>query len=838
MHALNNHLKSCPEHSVQLYVFNLSVSELITMTVNTSPCFHCGQPVKTLDQFGLKIDGEHRQMCCKGCEAVAEAIINGGMGDYYKHRTEHAESIANTLPDFIQQLRTYDLPEIQKSFVQQKEGAIREATLILEGINCAACIWLNEQCISGLKGVLSISINYSTRRARLRWDNEQIQLSDVLNAIHDIGYKAYPYDAEQQQELLEKEQKLHIRRLGLAAMLGMQVMILTVALYVGEWRGIDEGMRRFFTWLGLGLTLPVLLYSARPFFESAWRDLKQHRAGMDVPVSLGMFGAFAVSTINTISGEGPVYYESVCMFVLFLLTARYFEFIARKRALETSETLTYSQPTVATLITTIDGENSQETVPAMQLVADDLILVRPGEVIPADGIILEGNSSVDESILTGESRPIRKIVGGELIGGSVNIESSLTVKVSHAAGNSLLSHLGQLVDQAQSEKPKLVLIADRIASHFVIVVLIITSAVGFWWWQSGSENWISITLSLLVVTCPCAFSLATPTAVTAAMGKFLSTGLLVTSSTALEALAGTNHFVFDKTGTLTKGKMEIREIGLLGSTPQEEVLIIATALESFSEHPIARAFAISEEKSPAKATQVTNHTGAGVEGQINGERYYIGSPRFIKDKCGQSKELSTSSGTPVVLASEKELLALFWLDDQLKDEAKPLINSLQAAGCKVTLLSGDHNETVREIAISLGIDDYYGEMKPEDKLKKLRQFQQQGETVTMVGDGVNDAPVLAAANVSIAMTEGARLAQSSADLIMLSDHLMPIAEAKNLSQKLLSVIRQNLFWAIGYNLIALPAAALGFVPPWLAALGMSASSLVVVANSLRLSKKG
>lgn len=808
------------------------------MTNNPSHCFHCGLPIENPNLFGLDIDGEHRQMCCKGCEAVAEAIISGGMGDYYKHRTENPEAITNELPDFIQQLKTYDLPEIQKNFVEQQEGTAREATLILEGINCAACVWLNEQYISALNGVISISINYSTRRARLLWDNELIQLSDILTAIHDIGYKAYPYDAQQQQELLEKERKLHIRRLGLAAMLGMQVMILTVALYVGEWRGIDEDMRRFFTWLGLGLTLPILLYSARPFFESAFRDLKQRRAGMDVPVSLGMLGAFSVSAINTVTGTGPVYYESVCMFVLFLLTARYFEFVARKRALETSEALTYSRPTVATRITITDSENQQESVPALQLVIGDLILVRPGESIPADGIILEGNSSVDESILSGESRPIRKSAGDELIGGSLNIESSLTVRVTHAAENSLLSQLSQLVDQAQSEKPKLVQIADRIASHFVLAVLIITTVVGFLWWQSGSENWIAITLSLLVVTCPCAFSLATPTAVTAAMGKFLSTGLLVTSSSALETLASTNHFIFDKTGTLTKGKMEIKEVSISGSLIQSEALTIAAALESYSEHPIARAFSISTIHEVRKASQVVNHTGAGVEGTVDDECYFIGSPRFIQEKCGHCSEPSKSSGTPVILASNEEIIATFWLDDQLKDEAKPLIDSLLAANCKVTLLSGDHNETVREIALSLGIEEFYGEMKPENKLEKLRQFQQQGETVIMIGDGVNDAPVLAAADVSIAMTEGARLAQSSADLIMLSNHLMPIAEAKNLSQKLLSVIRQNLFWAISYNLIALPAAALGFIPPWLAALGMSGSSLVVVANSLRLSKKG
>jgi Cu2+-exporting ATPase len=780
-------------------------------------------------------------MCCKGCEAVAEAIIKGGMGDYYKHRSEEAQPATDELPSFLQQLKTYDLPEVQQSFVKQKEGNCREATLILEGITCAACIWLNEQYISTLKGVLSISINYSTRRARLRWDNEQIQLSDILAAVHNIGYKAHPYDAEQQQALLEKERKLHIRQLGLAAMLGMQVMILTVALYVGEWRGMDEDMRRFFTWLGFGLTLPVLLYSARPFFESAWRDLKQHRAGMDVPVSLGMLGAFSVSAINTVTGNGPVYYESVCMFVLFLLTARYFEFIARKRALETSEALTYSQPTIATLLTEIDGKSSQEPVPAMQLVAGDLILVLPGEVIPADGTVLKGSSSIDESILTGESRPIRKEVGDELIGGSLNIESNLTIKVSHANDQSLLSHLGQLIDQAQTEKPKLILIADKIASRFVIAVLIFTVIVGFWWWQSGSEEWIAITLSLLVVTCPCAFSLATPTAVTAAMGRFLSNGLLVTRTTALETLASTTHFVFDKTGTLTKGKMEIKEVSHSGSIPEKELLSIARTLEQFSEHPIAHAFKQVERNKTLLATEVTNHTGSGVEGYIDNKHYFIGSTRFIQDNCSAPIALGEAQQpcrTPVILSSEDEIMATFWLEDQLKDEAKQLIETLQQAGNKITLLSGDHHATVQKVAESLNIEQYFGQMRPEDKLNKIQELQQQGAIVTMIGDGVNDAPVLAAADVSIAMTEGARLAQSSADIIMLSERLLPIAEAKRLSQKLLTTIRQNLFWAISYNLTALPAAALGFIPPWLAALGMSASSLVVVVNSLRLSKKG
>jgi len=823
----------------------MSTPAAVTATTESAAatCFHCGLPVPRGVDFTVEIHGARRPMCCKGCEAVAQAIVNGGLADYYKYRTAPAPTARDVVPEFLRQTAVYDHPDVQKSFVRAEDGHVREAALILEGITCAACMWLNERHLARLPGVLAVHINYATHRARVKWDERRIHLSDILQAVSRIGYLAHPFDPGRHQQQLENDRRRLLRRLGVAGVLGMQVMTISVALYVGDWSGMEATFRRFFYWVGLILTLPVLLYSAQTFFRSAWRDLRHGRAGMDVPVSLGISTAFAASLWTTVTGTGAVYYDSVCMFVFFLLTGRYFELAAHKRASEASETLVQATPATAARLVTREGQTVEETVAVAELLPGDRVRIRPGEPVPADGVVLEGRSSVDESLLTGESLPVTKTPGQTLVGGSINVESPLIARVEKTGPDTILSSILRLLDRAVAEKPRLAQVADRIAAGFVGGVLLLAGLVALYWWRQDSPLWLSATIAVLVVTCPCALSLATPAALTAATGRLTRLGLLVTRGHALETLARATHFIFDKTGTLTHGRLRLRETRTFSAMTGAESLALAAALERHSEHPIARALLAAVKPLPPPATDVVNTPGGGIRGKIDGETWFLGTPAYLAEQTGLSidagtlRELRSQGDTVVLFAGQEQLHAAFVLGDELRPGARDLMADLRRQGVHVMLLTGDHETAARGVAEKLGIDDVAWDLRPADKLERVKALQQRGAVVAMVGDGVNDAPVLAAAQVSIAMGGSTAVAAASADMILLSQQLPHLADGIAVARRTLSVIRQNLAWAVIYNLLAIPAAAAGYITPWLAALGMSASSLLVVANALRLAQR-
>lgn len=807
-------------------------------------CYHCGLPVPPGVQLAVEIGGAARPMCCRGCAAVARAIVSGGLADYYKYRTDTAPTGRELVPEFLRQAQVYDHPEIQKSFVQTTDAHVREAALILEGITCAACVWLNERYLRRLPGVLDVSINYTTFRARIRWDERRLQLSEILAAISRIGYLAHPYDPGRSQRRLEEERRRQLRRLGVAGVLGMQVMTLAEALYFGEWWGMDNELRRFFYWTSLLLTLPILTYSAQPFFHAAWRDLRHARVGMDVPVSLGIATAFVASLWTTVTGDGTIYYDSVAMFVFFLLAGRYFELGARKRAAEAAESLVHATPAMATRL---DAQGREDPVPAADLRPGDRVLIRPGESVPADGVVLEGRSSADESLLTGESLPRARQPGDPLIGGSINIESPLVARVDKTGPDTVLSAILRLLDRAQSEKPRLAQIADRAAAWFVLALLVLAGLVAaYWWWQDPAQM-LPITIAVLVVTCPCALSLATPTAITAATGGLTRLGLLATRGHALESLARATHFVFDKTGTLTRGRLQLHATHPLSAHTAADCLRLAAALERRSEHPVARALVDAasgaDERSWPEATDVANTPGAGIQATVGDRRLYIGTPAYIREQTGHAAEPSRlaewrrDGGTVVLLAGPDAMYAAFVLVDELRPGAAAVVRDLRQQGKSVWLLTGDHELAARRVAHELGIEHYAWDLTPADKLARLRALQAEGAVVAMIGDGVNDAPVLGGAQVSIAMGNAAHVAVASADMILLSQQLSHLVDGVATARKTQRIIRQNLVWAAAYNLLAVPAAAVGWVTPWLAALGMSVSSLLVVANALRLVRR-
>ena len=816
-------------------------NSIATTVIN---CFHCGQPVPATASYRTLIDGSPQPMCCPGCQAVAQAIVDGGLESYYHHRDSLPATPREALPDFIGELKLYDSPEIQQSFVRSTGEREREASLILEGITCAACVWLNQQHLARLPGVLSVEINYTSQRARVRWDDSRIKLSAILQAVAAIGYHAHPFDPDRQEAAYQRRRKTLLWQIFVAGFGMMQVMMYAVPVYLAGDGEMTPDIEQLMRWASLVLTLPVMFYSAAPFFSGAWRDLKNRRAGMDVPVALGIGAAFTASVWATLMASGAVYFDSISMFVFLLLCGRFLELGARAKASAAAEKLVKLLPAMARRLSGYPASRADELVPVSMLKPGDVAMVLPGASIPADGVVLEGNSAADEALLTGESRPVSKAPGNQLTGGAINIVSPLIMKIERVGQETVVAGIVRLLDRALAEKPRLALLADKVAGWFVLALLLVAACVALAWYRIDPAQALWVTVSVLVVTCPCALSLATPAALAAATGSLSRMGLLVTRGHALETLAKATHFVFDKTGTLTCGRMSLQETVALNALPGEQCLAIAAALERGSEHPIAQVFAPYGQTAQVEnaATELHNTPGGGMEGVVNGVRYRIGSAQFVMALNRQpflaekiAALAQTMGGSSViVLGSETEWLAAFMLGDSVRPEARDLIARLQGMGKKIILLTGDTLEAAQRIGSTVGIETVIAGKSPAEKLDYVRTLQSHGAVVAMIGDGVNDAPVLAQAQVSIAMGEGTQIAQASADMILLGGNLLRLAQGCSIARKTMRIIRQNLAWAVAYNFIALPLAVTGHVTPWMAGIGMASSSLLVVLNALRL----
>ncbi len=804
-------------------------------------CFHCGLPVPKGSSYFVIVENKQQPMCCTGCKAVAEAIVENGLTDFYKHRTINSKKAEDLIPE---QLFVYDNESLQKSFVHSEDGTTREASLVLEGIVCAACVWLNEKHVKALPGVIDFRINYSTSRASLKWDNDLIKLSEVLQAIVDIGYKAHPFDPGRMETIQKQEKSLALRRIALAGMGMMQVMMPAIAIYIGESSDMSDSMLHFLRWISLIITTPVVLYSSRVFFTSAWRDLKRRHFGMDVPVSLAIGSAYLASIWATLTNTGEVYFDSVVMFTFFLLLGRFFEMGVRHKAGQVADALVRLLPQTATRLEKDEqGNEIQTVIPANELALEDRVIIKPGETIPADGNVIEGSSSVNESLLTGENMPLQKKTGDELIGGTLNVESPLTMKVIKLGDSTMLSSIIRLLDRAQTEKPDLAKFADKSAAWFVLALLGVALLVFITWWFIDPSRAFWVALSVLVITCPCALSLATPAALTATTGNLTQKGVLTTRGHALETLSKVTHVIFDKTGTLTHGRHQLIGLDVLGDVDEIHCKQLAASLEVASEHPLAKVLSeVTDEENNSSVVfdKLSAESGKGVTGIYKDEEYRLGSLSYVTQIVGKDltqNKSNTDIDSPVssvYLAKQGKWLAAFHLQDEIREESKTAIDSLKSSGVNVTLLSGDNDAAVKSVADTLGIKYYQAKLLPADKLNVVQALQSKGEVVAMIGDGVNDAPVLAAANVSIAMGKGSQLAQASADMILLAEDLNQIPASIKLSKRMQTIIHQNFSWAILYNVVAVPVAAMGFITPWMAAIGMSMSSLLVVLNALRL----
>lgn len=793
------------------------------------PCYHCALPVPSGSRFTAVVLGEPREFCCPGCQAVAEAIVAGGLESYYQHRSE-ASANPEALPvQLVDELALYDRADVQKPFVRH-EGDLAETTLLMEGISCAACGWLIEKHLRTLPAVAEARLNLSNHRLHVSWADGQLPLSQILAELRHIGYAAHPYQADRASEQLASENRLALRQLGVAGLLWFQAMMATMATWPEFNIDLSPELHTILRWVALFLTTPIVFYSCAPFFKGAMRDLRTRHLTMDVSVSLAIGSAYIAGIWTSITGVGELYFDAVGMFALFLLAGRYLERRARERTAAATAQLVNLLPASCLRL---DETGQSERILLSELRLGERILVQPGSILPADGKILDGQSSIDESLLTGEYLPQPRAPGDAVTAGTLNVEGALTVQVLALGQDTRLSAIVRLLDRAQAEKPRLAEIADRAAQWFLLLSLIAAAAIGLLWWELDSSRAFWIVLAMLVATCPCALSLATPTALTAATGTLHKLGLLLTRGHVLEGLNQIDTVIFDKTGTLTEGRLVLRSIRPLGALDSDQCLSLAAALENRSEHPIARAFG----RAPLAAEDVHSTPGLGLEGIVGEQRLRIGQADFV---CALSAAAAPAMphepGQWLLLGDGSGPLAWFVLDDRLRDDAPALLAACKARGWRTLLLSGDSSPMVASVAAELGIDEARGGLRPDDKLQVLQQLHKEGRKVLMLGDGVNDVPVLAAADISVAMGSATDLAKTSADAVLLSNRLDALVQAFTLARRTRRVIIENLLWAALYNGLMLPFAALGWITPVWAAVGMSISSLTVVLNALRLTR--
>jgi Cu2+-exporting ATPase len=790
-------------------------------------CFHCNEPIQPNTRYGLNVGGVYRAVCCPGCLAVAQMIQEQGLERFYDFRSAPALRPATAERDW----GVCDRDAVEERLTRAVGPDVRELRCQIDGINCAACVWLLDRGLRANPGISEVSVNPVSGEALIRYAPASTRLSDVLAEVSRFGFTPHPRLNGATGSSDSTERHAELKRLAVAGFGFAQVMTLSAALYLGAFKAMDIRFESFFVLASLLIATPVVLYSGAPIFRSAWETLARGRLGMDVPVALAISVAIAASLFNAFRGTGAVYFDSATMFVFFLTLGRFLESRARHRAGGVFAALGELTPLSATR----RSGSALETVGTIELEIGDHVLVAPGGAVPADGVLLSPSAAFDEALLSGESSARRRSAGDAVLGGSLNLgHEPVEIEVARLGNDSYVAHVGSLLQRAMADRPEFLAIADRWASWFIAVILAATALTGSAWLALAPERAFGVVLAMLVVTCPCALSLAAPTAFAVALGQLAKQGLLLRSARALERLAAVDLWLFDKTGTLTQGHIGITRIVAEGEWDAASCLAAAAALESAIEHPLAQAMrerAVREGLAPPAATQIEYVPGYGVTGTVADRRLRLGSARYV------GLEVAPSGDAGLFLTDEHRLLARFEVSDTLRPHAKAMLAELVAGGAQAELVSGDGVAAVAATARELEIADFTASCDPAAKLALLESRQHAGRTVAAVGDGINDAPLLAQADVSIAMISGSQLAKTSADVLFTGSDLRVLAHLPKWSAATRRAVRQNLLWAACYNLVTVPLAGAGLLAPWMAALGMSLSSLVVVGNALRLGGK-
>lgn len=806
---------------------------------STGGCFHCGLPVTAGASYHALLAGAERDFCCFGCQSVCSAIFEAGLQGYYQRTPEGA--LLAPPPEPPRDIEIYDLEEVQQEFISCS-GDLRDIHLLVEGIHCPACVWLIERGLQREPGVQSVNVNLTAKRIHLRWDNKLNKLSNLIRALARIGYSAVPYDPESAEGVIKKANRSMLFRLFFAGFAMMNLIWISIALYSGANK--DE-FREFFHWMGFALATPTLLYAGYPFYRGAIGGLRVWRLTMDLPIAIGLSVTYAYSAYITVTANkiGEVYFDTVTNLIFVILIGRYLEGMFRHQALSATKRLMELQPRVATVI-----QNGKELItPARGVRLGDHVLIKPGYKVPVDGIVLEGHSAVDESMLSGESAPVSKSAGAKVFAGTVNTDGALLVEVSSTLQNTTLAKIIRLVEEAQASKAPIQRMADSIVPWFVLVTLICATLTFFIWNTENFELALMAATSVLIITCPCALGMATPMSVAVASGLGARHGILVKNGLVLETLSKVTHFVFDKTGTLTEGKMSVAYMRTDPGFAAMEILRSAAAVGRYSEHGVAKAIIAEAEAQQLNfrdiAVQGFHATaGLGVQAEVDGKTVWLGSAEWLirngitldQKLQAQTLELEAQAMSCVHCALGAAHVAVFALADKLRGDAQQMVNELRAAGISMTLLSGDRKAVAEAVARQLGGMDVIAEVLPQDKDQVIQRLQQRGAVVAMVGDGVNDAPALIRADVGIALGSGTDVSVESADIVLMHNELDKVRLATLLSRRTLLTIKQNIGLSFVYNAIMVPLAMMAKVDPLVAAITMPISSLVVIGNAARI----
>lgn len=801
-------------------------------------CAHCDLPMVAGEAVSLVVDTQTLYFCCPGCRAIYELIRGDGLESFYTRRDGWHVGAP--------QVQDIDLSQFDEK-IQTVDNHL-SLEFAVGGIRCASCVWLIEKALNKTPGVDDINVNYATHKASIRWDPKQIQLEAIMSRIQQFGYTPRLYFSDQQQQ---EEHRSLLLRFGTACFLSMQLMTLVFALYAGYFQGIDPTFQLGLKIFGAFLATPVIFYSGGPFLINAFNGLKHFHFNMDSLIAMGAGSAYVLSLFQIVIG-GEVYFDTAVMIITLILLGRLIESGAKRRASEAVQQLAALAPDQIRCIDDRDDLSAFRMMPTSDIGIGQLFSVLPGERIPIDGVVVDGRSEVDESMLTGEAKPVVKSRNAVVMGGTVNFAGHLLVRVNSRPDKTVLFQIIHSVEEAQARKAPVQALADHIVGYFVPIIFVLALGALLYALRSHllAESIVRL-VSVLVAACPCALGLATPLAILVGTGLGAKQGILIKGGDILEQAQAVNAVVLDKTGTLTTGEMTLADIVLPhcdapSSTPlsmgKDAGLVFAASLSTVSEHSIARSIGRAARGKTLKTVENARvRIGLGIEGSVDGQRYYLGSARFMQTIGVMiPTDLAPRKGadTRVYLADENALQACFIISDRIRSSGKPAVQALKRLGIDVYLVSGDLTRTVAEIAAAVDIDYYRGECLPEEKVAFIQNLQKKHINVAMVGDGINDAPALAGAKVGIAVAKGTDIAMESADIVLMREDLQLIPNALMLSRETFSTIKVNLIWAIAYNLVVLPSAFLGLLHPIFSAGAMALSSVCVVVNSLRLKGRG
>jgi len=783
-------------------------------------CTHCGLPVPA----GL-IDAEAQdQFCCGGCRTAFAIIHDHGLDTH--HDTTAGRDGPVAAESGARGFEEFDHATFHELYVRRTPDGLAQVDLYLEGVHCGACVWLVERVPLVVPGVARAELNVRRSLARLAWDDAAVSLSHVARTLDSLGYRPHPFRGFAVDAMRRREDRAMLVRIGVAGAIAANVMLAALALYSGQFGGMDGPYERFFRWVSLLVTTPALFGPGRVFFAGAWASLKTRTLHMDVPIAIALAVGWAQGLANTMTDSGPIYFDGLATLIFALLAGRYLQQRGQRAATDSAELLYSLSPLTARVV---EGETARE-LPAQALLPGMELEVRAGESFAADGTVTSGRSSVDVALLTGESRPVSVGVDDRVYAGTTNVSSPLRVRVDAAGEQSRLASLLRQVEDSVRRRAPVVQLANRLAVWFVAVVLLVAAGTALFWYPRNPTAAIDNAIAVLVVTCPCALALATPLAVSVAIGRAARTGILIKGGDALERLAAPGTLLLDKTGTITESR-----VALAAWDGPECVKPLVLALEQESSHPVAAGFRRAFDGITAGDACLTTHVaGGGIEGLVGGQRVIVGSPVFVRKRAASGPELRDPPRhlTPVLVAVDGVIVASAGFGDPVRADARRAIDALRERGWMVGILSGDHPDVVAGVGETLGLraDACIGGAMPEEKLRVVRQAGRDG-TVVMVGDGVNDAPAMAAASVGVGVHGGAEACLSTADVYLARPGLEPLVTLTEGAARTVHVIRRNIAFSLAYNVIGATLAVTGVITPLIAAVLMPASSLTVVLAS-------